>query len=246
MRVTKRTTSRSESRRGLALVACSLFCAGVAPLLAEDPPAFERVFPLRPADEAVAGARPVFGIGYAGLDEPDLRRMRFRLTLTELGSQDETYEFDQRKRKSGWLPGEEGEMLFRPPWPLADGTYRWQAWAWDGLRWVEGGPPRRIRIDTVPPAEVEGLRASYDAARRAMLLEWQPVTLDRDGGPEFVTRYRVYRSARGPRLPRVQPFEIGVTYTPSFVDEGPLPDARLVVYQVAAEDEAGNVAGVRR
>jgi len=243
---TKRTTSRSERRRGRALLACGLLWAGMAPLLAEDPPTFEHVFPLRPADQSVAGARPVFCIGYSGLDERELRHMRFRLTLTQMGSRDETYEFDQRQQRSGWLPGEPGEMLFRPPWPLADGTYRWQAWAWDGMRWVDGKPAHRIRIDSVPPAEVQGLRASYDPARKSMFLAWQPVTLDRDGGPEFVTRYRIYRYTRGPQLPRVQPFEIGRTETPDFVDEGPIPDVRLVVYKVAAEDQAGNVTGVRR
>jgi hypothetical protein len=246
MRDTKRTTSPSEPRRGSALLACGLLWAVLAPLSAEDPPEFESVYPLRPADQVVAGARPVFGIGYSGLDESELRRMRFRLTLTRVGSRDETYDFDQRKRRSGWIPGEPGEMLFRPPWPLADGSYRWEAWAWDGVRWVDGGEARRIRVDTVPPAEVAGLRASYDAERKSMRLTWEPVTLDRDGAPEFVTRYRVYRYTRGPQLPRVRPFEIGTTETPSFVDEGPLPDVRLVVYKIAAEDEAGNVTGVRR
>jgi len=228
------------------LLALLLGAAPLAsPVTALEVPAFDAVFPLLPDDGAVSGSRPVFHLGYRGVAADASRHMRFRLALSEDGFASETWVFDQRQRRSGWVAGDEGEMLFRPPRPLPDGRYRWRVWAWNGVEWVGGGETRELRVDTVPPAEVEGLQVAYDPASRTVRLRWMPVTVDRDGAPEYVTRYHVYRYQRGPAFPRARPFLIGVTEIPEFVDTDPAAEVALLYYKVAAEDAGGNVTGVR-
>jgi hypothetical protein len=205
-------------------------------------PAFESVFPLEPADGVTARARPVFTIGYSGADPDEVLDLRFKLSLSQDGFATERYVYDQRARNRGWFIGAEGQILFRPPRPLRDGDYEWRIWVWDGVDWATGGGPRRLRIDTVPPADVERLEARYDAEKDTLTLRWSPVTLDRDGRPEYVTCYHVYRYDRDPSLPPVRVYEIGVVELPEFVDTTPSPEGQDVLfYRVAAEDAAGNV-----
>ena len=205
-------------------------------------PAFETVFPVAPEDESALGARPVFQIGITGVEDAELRRMRCRITLTRETETEPAYVFDQERRRSGWAVAGDGRLLFRPPRPLADGEYRWQVEAWNGVEWSPGAA-RRLRVDTVPPAEVDGLILEFDEASRQLRLRWDPVATDRDGGTEYVARYRVYRYERDPRLPRVRPFEIGVVETPEFIDRDPqLLNPAILFYTIAAEDEAGNLA----
>ena len=171
--------------------------------------------------------------------------MRFRIALSKDGFASETHTFDQRKRTGGWVPGDGCELIFRPPRPLADGSYEWRAWAWNGVEWVGGGPPRKLRVDTVAAAEIAELRMTWDADLRTVWLRWDPVTVDLNGDAEYVVGYHVYRYARGPDLPRVRPFEIGFVETPEFVDVDPDPASEILYYKIAAEDAAGNVTGVR-
>jgi hypothetical protein len=182
----------------------------------------------------------VFRIGYDGIDGARLRQARFRIVLSEDGFRSAAYVFNQRERKAGWLPGEPGCVLYRPRRPLADGSYEWKVALWNGLGWDEGRDTRRLRIDTVPPADVEGLVMERDESGGALRLSWDPVFLDREGRAEFVARYHVYRYVAGPPYPVVRALRAASTPAHSWTDEDDAGPARLVLYRVTAEDEAGN------
>ena len=68
------------------------------------------------------------------------------------------------------------------------------------------------------------------------------MTLDRDGRPEYVARYHVFRYERLSAFRGVRSHEIGTTEQPRFTDENPPAGTKLLYYRVIAEDEAGNVA----
>ena len=105
-------------------------------------------------------------------------------------------------------------------------------------------PGFKIRIDSVPPADVEGLKVERDPLTGHVVIEWDPVTLDREARPEYVTRYHVYRYKRGSPVRRVRVHQIGTVVQPRFVDTDETAMAEpLLFYRVTAEDEAGNVGG---
>jgi hypothetical protein len=162
--------------------------------------------------------------------------------LSEDGFRSEAYVFDQRESKAGWLPGESGSVLFRPRRPLADGVYEWKVALWNGLTWNEGPAARKLRVDTVPPAPVPGLRLEWNPADSTLRLSWEPVFLDRDGGAEFVARYHVYRYTHGPPYPVVRALRVGSTPEHAWTGQETATEPGLVLYRVTAEDEAGNEA----
>ena len=183
----------------------------------------------------------MFQIGYEASDDRRPRKLRFRLTLEPVGEHGEGYVFDQRQTRSGWFAGDEGQVLYRSRKPLRNGTYRWRAWYWNGTDWVGGTPARELRVDAVPPAEVGALRMTFDAQGGEVRLEWEPVVLDREGAPEFVTRYHVYRFEKRRFPGGVKTLEIGETFEPRFVDrDAPASESRILYYKVTAEDQAGN------
>ena len=236
----------SQRNRRLRLVAFLAAVAWVAGLAAAPPAPVDRVWPIAPADGAVTGPRTVFEIGYGALGDPHPRELRFRLRLEPAQAGGRAYVFDQRRRRSGWLVGEPGRVLYRPRKPLDDGEYRWQVAAWNGVQWVVSPDLHLIRIDSVPPGEVEALQVKLDRESGRAMLEWAPVTLDRDGRPEFVERYPVYRYERGGPFRRVRVKELAVVEQPGWVDmEVASTGERILFYQVTAEDEAGNEGGVR-
>jgi hypothetical protein len=200
----------------------------------------KEVAPLDPLDGAVSGERPVFTIGYSGIEDSDLREARFRIVLSLDRFRSEAYVFDQHELRAGWLPGEPGQMLYRPRRPLDDGEYEWRVALWDGVHWLEGQQTYSLRIDTIPPADTEGLRLTYDRADDLVELRWDPVVLDRQGSAEFVARYHIYRYTGDPPYPVVRPLRAGSTPTPEWTDATRAGAERLVMYRVTAEDEAGN------
>ena len=107
---------------GVVLLACSITVAQES----------VEVFPSEPADDAVVQARPVFHVGYAGLNDDALRKARFRITLESRSNDGVSVTFDQRRRRSGWAAGDPGRMIYRPKRPLPDGRYEWEVAAWDG------------------------------------------------------------------------------------------------------------------
>jgi hypothetical protein len=200
-----------------------------------------RVMPLEPPDGAVRGAHPVFLLGFSGIEDDRLREARFRIELSTDRFRSEAYVFDQREHRAGWVPGEPGRMLYRPRRPLADGDYVWRVSYWNGLRWVGGQDSFHLRIDTVPPADVPGLRLSFRRESGLVELAWEPVTLDREGETEHVERYHVYRYEEGPPFPVVRRHEIGSTPDLTLPESEPSSKGKaLVFYRVTAEDRAGN------
>jgi len=202
------------------------------------------VQPTRPVDDAVVQARPVFHLAYTGLDDAGLRKARFRITVESQTDDSLVFSFDQRRKRSGWAPGEPGEMLYRPKRPLPDGLYEWEVGFWDGTNWQAGDRRFRLRVDSVPPAPVENLTVRHDPGRGVVELEWDPVALDVGGGAEYVARYHVYRYPRADTTPRVEPFEVAETeQTRASLPIESEEDAKLWFYRVTAEDLAGNEAG---
>ena len=232
------TTSLSEVRASscAALLAVSLAAAAGALV--------PQAEPTSPADGAVVGARPVFHVALAGLDDGQLRETRLRIHVDSESMGGRSFVHDQRRRASGWARGEASELLFRPPRPIPDGSYAWRVEIWDGASWVERGSRVRFRVDTVPPAEVENLRATRDDERRVVLLEWDPVTVDVAGGAEYVALYHVYRYPRASDRQVVRVFEVAQTdATRVELPYGPEdPEQGRWFLRVTAEDQAGNVA----
>ena len=135
-------------------------------------------------------------------------------------------------------------MVFRPRRPIPDGRYRWEVALWNGTDWTTGDGRFRLRVDSIPPAPVENLMVRRDPGRGVVELEWDPVALDVEGGPEYVARYHVYRYPRADLTPRVEPFEVAETeQTRLVLALDPADDAALWFYRVSAEDLAGNEAG---
>jgi hypothetical protein len=198
------------------------------------------VAPFDPPDGAVSGARPVFTLAYSGIEDSELREARFRIVLSLNRFRSEVYVFDQREFRAGWVPGEAGHMVYRPRQPLQDGEYEWRVSLWDGVRWREGQQTFRLRIDTLPPADVEGLCLTYHRGADEVELRWDPVVLDRQGGAEFVARYHIYRYTGDPPYPVVLPLRAGSSPMPEWIDTTSRGAERLVMYRVTAEDEAGN------
>jgi hypothetical protein len=181
----------------------------------------------------------VFEVGFDAPGGAEVRRMRFRIVLEPEARSGTRTVYDQRRRPSGWVRGDVGRMLYRAPRPLDDGTYRWRAEAWDGTAWTGGAGAFVLRIDSVPPAVVSGLRVDRDADR--IVLRWDPVATDREGRPEYVARYHVYRHERASASRAVVVHEIGTTPAPTFVDDTHAETrGRILFYRVTAEDEAGN------
>ncbi len=204
------------------------------------------VYPLDPPDGAVVGTRPRFAVGFKGTD---LVKSQFKIELSRDGFETIAYTFDGREDRNGWahtpfddVPG----AVYMARRPLAHGTYAWRVYAWNGVEWVRGKRAHTLIVDGVPPADVQGLRVRVDRDRRAILLEWDPVTADREGGAERVALYHVYRYEKRSFFFVIRPFEIGTTESTRFEDADPRAlDSRMLFYKVTAEDEAGNEAGHR-
>ena len=231
MRTRRRTAS-------LLAVACALFAGTV---VAVDAQVIDDVFPLEPEGGVTVGPRPVFRVG---VDGRDLIKMKFRIVLTRDDFDTEAYVFDWTEDDAGWiytgLAGEFGAM-YRTRVPLEDGEYQWRADGWNGMEWVEGDATSWLTVDSIPPANVEGLEMSVEADGSAIRMQWEPVTIDQQGAPEYVEKYHVYRYTRKSFFFVIRPFEIAVVDFPRFVDRDPVAlDTTLVFYKITAEDTAGN------
>ncbi len=189
----------------------------------------------------------MFSIGYEAGEDLVQRDLEFRITLRPTDDSGRTLVFDQRMHRRGWLPGEGKTFVFRPSRPVQDGSYRWGVEFWSGVEWIGGGTAHELTVDSVPPAEVTDLQVRADRELDVMILEWRPVAVDRDGRPEFVRRYHIYRYEQRPFFSGALKNELGVSELPRFEDRTPLPEGRRILfYRVSAEDLAGNEAGKRR
>ena len=201
----------------------------------------DRVFLVEPSDGGVVGPRPKLQVGIEGTD---LGKVRFKIELSRDSFETIAHTFDQLEEPGGWLftalNGENGGMLWVQK-PLSDGVYAWRASAWNGVDWVRGRDTRRLVVDSVPPADVTGLRMRVDPKDRAILLDWDPVVSDRNGHGEAVSKYHVYRYDLRSFFFSIRAFEIGETPGTSFRDDSRrVSDVPLLFYKVAAEDAAGN------
>lgn len=235
------TTSRSES---LARYRAALLGLSLAAATGAASPGLPEAEPTGPPNGAVVGARPVFHVALPGLGDEELRDARLRIHVESEVIGGRSFVHDQRRRAAGWARGEQSELLFRPPRPIPDGPYAWRVEIWDGATWIERGSRVRFRVDTVPPADVENLRATRDDERGVVLLEWDPVTLDAAGGAEYVALYHVYRYPRASDSQVVRVFEVAQTEgTRVELPYGPDdPEQGRWFLRVTAEDQAGNVA----
>jgi hypothetical protein len=201
----------------------------------------DRVFPVDPPNGGSAGMRPILKIGVKG---SELGKMKFRIVLSQDDFETAAYTFDQQKEAAGWaytaLGGESG-AIYRVKEALKPGKYAWKVWAWNGVEWVPGKDVFVFTVDNVPPAEVEGIRMSFDRDRGAIVLDWSPVVQDRDGRPERVAKYNVYRYERKNTFFVIRPYWIGETESTHFEDKDKkVPNSPILFYRITAVDEAGN------
>ena len=77
-------------------------------------------------------------------------------------------------------------------------------------------------------------------------MSWTPITLDREGGTEYVARYRAYSHIAPPFL-RIPAHEIGMSEIEELIldEQVAAGSPSLIFFSVAAEDQAGNRAGQR-
>jgi hypothetical protein len=200
-----------------------------------------------PRDGASVAKKPRFVVRVSGAD---VEKLRFKIELSGDEFKTIAYTFDQRKDPSGWavtaLADQTPGAAYFPRQPLAGGDYLWRVASWDGLSWKEGGDRFRVQIDDVPPEDVDGVRMTRDPGGACVRLTWQPVVSDRDGRPERVAMYHVYRyAAKGPTHP-IRPFQAGETTGFTFEDcDAASLKKPVLFYRVVAEDEAGNIPGRR-
>jgi hypothetical protein len=203
----------------------------------------EDVFPYEPKDRARVGPKPMLRVG---VDGKDVRKMFFRIELSRDDFDTIAHTFDQRENRERWgymVMGFEGpqgaRFLVRDP--LEDGDYDWRVSVWNGVEWVDGKITYRLTVDAVPPADVDGLSMRFDREKGGVALEWQAVGFDRNGGPEYVAKYHIYRYELRSFFFVIRPFRIATVEEPRFVDKDPKAlAAPLVFYKVTAEDDAGN------
>lgn len=201
----------------------------------------DRVYPLDPPNGATVGTKPYLKVGFEGTD---LSKTRFRIDLSRDDFDTIEHTFDQLADGNGWaytaLGGESGALhMVRKP--LEDGEYQWRVAAWNGVDWVPGKDDGWFRVDGIPPGEVTGIDMRIDYNAKSVHLEWDPVTVDRDGRPETVVRYHVYRYAKKSMFFVIRPFRLATVESTEFEDKDRLAfESPILFYKITAEDAAGN------
>ncbi len=233
----------TSTRCGATIGACVLVLVAASVAGAQQQP--ESVSPELPKDDASVGKKPRF---FIRIDGGDVETLKFRIELSRDEFKTIAYTFDQLKDDNGWavtvLDDQTPGAVYFSHQPLAGGAYLWRVASWDGLSWMNGTGRFRIQIDDVPPADVDGVRMTRDPETSCVRIAWEPVTIDRDGGPERVARYHVYRyAAKGPTHP-IRPFEAGETVELALEDcDAAALSKPVLFYRIVAEDEAGNIPG---
>jgi hypothetical protein len=241
---TRQTPGARRSRRLLvaAIAGCALLL--IPPCRAQT---VDRVYPAEPADGARVGTRPKLRVAVEG---SDVLKMRFRIEMSRDDFDTIAYDFDQRDEPNGWafisFGFDEPGALYMARSPLEDGTYDWRVSAWNGIEWIAGKRTRRIVIDGIPPADVDGVRMRADVANKTITLDWDPVVTDQKGDPEQVAKYHVYRYEQRAMFLSIGVFQIAEVEDTHYEDADPtFFDFPLVFYKITAEDEAGNETGRR-
>lgn len=233
----------SDRRVSASAALLILAALASAPALAQS---VEDVYPIEPADGATIGPKETFRLGVKGTD---FDKMKFRIEMSMDGFDTIAWAADQMERPGNWglwaeASGDEQSVVCNVRKPIFDGDYEWRASAWNGVNWVVGKKKFRLRIDAVPPAEVTGVRMSVDKDEKKVVLDWDPVVTDREGRPERIGRYIIYRYERKSVFFVARTYEIGTTTDTHFEDTGELAlETPILYYKISAEDEAGNEAG---
>jgi hypothetical protein len=231
------------ARSGATVGACALFVVAATVAGAQQQP--KAVSPEAPPDGASVGTKPRFVIRVEG---GDVEKLKFRIELSRDDFKTTAYTFDGLKDDNGWavtaLADQGAGAVYFSPKPLAGGGYLWRVASWDGLSWMDGDRRFRIQIDDVPPADVDGVRMTRNPEGSCVRIRWEPVTTDRDGGPERIAQYHVYRyTARGSTQP-IRLFEAGRTAELEFEDcDAAALNKPILFYRIVAEDQAGNIPG---
>lgn len=202
----------------------------------------DEVSPREPERDAVVGIKPRLRIAVRG---QDWTKIQFKIELSRDSFDTVTATFDQMKEPNGWafvgLGKDEPGAIYQLREPLHDGEYQWRVFAWNGVDWVPGKTAYRFRVDATPPADVEGLQVRVDHTAGQVSLQWSPVSLDKNGRPELVSVYHVYRYERKWFFSSYGAYEIGTTEETAFVDKDEdALNGPLIFYKVTAEDAAGN------
>jgi hypothetical protein len=200
-----------------------------------------RVFPLDPPNGATVGTKPFLKVGFEGTELP---KVRFRIEISRDDFDSIEHTFDQLAESNGWaytaLAGESG-ALYMVRKPLEGGEYQWRVAAWNGVDWVPGKDDGWFRVDDVPPGDVTEIDMRIDHEAKSVQLRWDPVTVDRDGRPETVVRYHVYRYAKKSMFFVIRPFRLATVESTSYDDNDRLAlESPILFYKVTAEDAAGN------
>jgi hypothetical protein len=204
------------------------------------------VFPLEPEDRAVVGPKPRLRVG---VDGSEITKMRFRIEMSRDGFDTIEHTFDQREDPQGWgfmwVGFDQPGAMFNVRKPLENGVYEWRASVWNGIEWIDGDEEFELTVDSIPPVDVGELRMDINRDSGMVILEWDPVLFDAEGGVEEILQYHVYRYPRLRTFPIMRPNWIGSVPGTRFVDEDPdLDHFTILSYQVVAEDRAGNITGM--
>ena len=230
-RISVRTTA-------YAAVAAATLLLGASPLPAQ---VIEDVFCVEPTHRARVGPKPRFRIGIRGVE---LTKVHYRIELTRDDFETIDYTFNQLVDRNGWgvvsPQFDDAGAVYLTSRPLRDGTYDWRPWAHNGIDWVEGKIACRVYVDGVAPAKIDEVRMDISPTGE-IVLDWDLVTIDLDGRPEYVTKYHVYRYKLKSMFFVIRPFRYATIDQPPFADgNADSVVTPLVFYKVTAEDEAGN------
>jgi hypothetical protein len=207
----------------------------------EHPTAQSGIFPVSPEEGEVVQGKPVLRVGFKG---PGLDKMRFRIVLMKEGSDVPVQTWEQAKNPSAWRMYREKDapgVACRPEEPLANGPWVWQAAYWDGAKWIDTAEKRSFIVDSIPPAPVVAVRIQRNPAKGTILVDWDPVTKNRDGGPEPDLRYRLYRYEPRPFFQGLLLNELALIEGTHWEDRDPKAiHSPTLYYVVKPVDPAGN------
>jgi hypothetical protein len=232
-------------RRLKILVFPLLICISSLPLFAQ----IDDVLLNEPQDRQITSAKPAFKILVEGDDISHY--LKFKIELSRDDFETVFKEFDQVAEKKGWSFhqwfDEEIGGIYRTTEPIPDGVYQWKAYVYDGMNYIGGEEVSTFIVDSIPPAEINGMRMRYDYDTGYTHLDWDPIFLDVNGNSETIDHYNIYRYERKSIFFVIRPFYIGTTKTESFIDKdrGRNKRGKLTFYKVVGVDKAGNELGRR-
>lgn len=223
-----------------------LICLSSLPVFSQS---IDKALPTEPYDGQIVSSKPAFKILVEG--ENISHYMKFKIELSRDDFDSVFKVFDQISEKKGWSFhqwfDEEIGGIYRAQEPLPDGLYQWKAYVYDGISFVGGDEASSFLVDSIPPAEVSGLRMRYDHETGYTHLEWDPIFLDVNGNSESIDYYNIYRYERKSVFFVIRVFYLGTTKIESFIDKDRRRNKRgkLTFYKVVGVDIAGNELGRR-